>query len=370
MKRVENPKTWEKTRAPQVYRHVRTGIYYVRGYVNGKDVWRSLGTDVFSVAQPKARDELAEIYRPRKAESALTSGIATFGDAAHVYEERLKANPKIKASTLEYRQKTIEALYRWWPGLKGTKLKLVTDRACLDWAKKFRAHYHATRYNNTVDTLRHILEIGVERGVIYENPAASINKAKVTGRKLQLPTKEEFAQLLNAIEKSGAGCARDCADLVRFLAYSGCRIDEASHVTWKDVDGKKGVIWINGNPETGTKNGEIRAVPMIKPMRDLLEKLGADPREPRNPKRQGKGYVLTVTECREALKTACEKVGVAKLTHHDLRHLFATQCIESGIDIPTVSRWLGHRDGGALAMRTYGHLRDEHSQRMAEKVEF
>ena len=201
MERVEKPKTWEKTRAAQVYRHVRTGIYYVRGYVNGKDVWRSLGTDVFSVAQPKARDELAEIYRPRKAESALTSGIATFGDAAHVYEERLKANPKIKPSTLEYRRKTIEALYRWWPGLIGTKLKLVTDRACLDWAKKFRAHYHATRYNNTVDTLRHILEIEVERGVIYENPAASINKAKVTGRKLELPTKEEFAQLLNAIPR-------------------------------------------------------------------------------------------------------------------------------------------------------------------------
>jgi len=53
-----------------------------------------------------------------------------------------------------------------------------------------------------------------------------------------------------------------------------------------------------------------------------------------------------------------------------LRHLFATRCIESAVDIPTVSRWLGHKDGGALAMRTYGHLRDEHSQAMAAKVSF
>jgi hypothetical protein len=110
VKQIEKPKTSEKTRAPQVYRHVRTGIYYVHGYVNGKDVWRSLSSDVFSVAQPKAKDELAQIYKPRKADSALASRMATFGDAAHVYEERLKANPKIKASTLEYRQKTIEAL--------------------------------------------------------------------------------------------------------------------------------------------------------------------------------------------------------------------------------------------------------------------
>ena len=60
----------------------------------------------------------------------------------------------------------------------------------------------------------------------------------------------------------------------------------------------------------------------------------------------------------------------ALLTHHDLRHLFATRCIESGVDIPTVSRWLGHKDGGALAMKVYGHLRDQHSVAMAQKVTF
>jgi hypothetical protein len=40
------------------------------------------------------------------------------------------------------------------------------------------------------------------------------------------------------------------------------------------------------------------------------------------------------------------------------------------VDIPTVSRWLGHKDGGALAMKTYGHLRDLHSTTMAQKVVF
>jgi integrase len=67
---------------------------------------------------------------------------------------------------------------------------------------------------------------------------------------------------------------------------------------------------------------------------------------------------------------AAKKIGIARLTHHDLRHLFATRCIESGVDIPTVSRWLGHKDGGALAMKVYGHLRDSHSAEMALKVRF
>ena len=60
----------------------------------------------------------------------------------------------------------------------------------------------------------------------------------------------------------------------------------------------------------------------------------------------------------------------AHFRHHDFRHFFATTCIESGVDIPTVSRWLGHKDGGALAMRVYGHLRQEHSFSAAKKVTF
>jgi integrase len=82
------------------------------------------------------------------------------------------------------------------------------------------------------------------------------------------------------------------------------------------------------------------------------------------------GRILQVGKCSEALTRACKEVGISRLTHHDLRHLFATRCIESGVDILTVSHWLGHKDKGALAMRTYGHLRNEHSQAMAQKVKF
>ena len=50
--------------------------------------------------------------------------------------------------------------------------------------------------------------------------------------------------------------------------------------------------------------------------------------------------------------------------------LLVETIIELGVDIPTVSRWLGHKDGGALAMKVYGHLRDHHSVEMAQKVTF
>jgi hypothetical protein len=52
------------------------------------------------------------------------------------------------------------------------------------------------------------------------------------------------------------------------------------------------------------------------------------------------------------------------------KSLFATRCVESGIDIPTVACWLGHSGGWMLALKIYEHLRRAHSQSMASKVTF
>src|SRR5208282_2216495 len=104
----------------------------------------------------------------------------------------------------------------------------------------------------------------------------------------------------------------------------------------------------------------------IPEMRKLLERLKTERGEQEfmdNP-------VPKVRKFNRSLKRACKKLGLFHLTHHDLRHLFATRCIESGVDIPTVAKWLGHKDGGVLAMQTYGHLRDKHSANMAQKVIF
>jgi integrase len=100
-------------------------------------------------------------------------------------------------------------------------------------------------------------------------------------------------------------------------------------------------------------------------MRKLLERLRGE-----RPDEGIETPIMRVWECQKSIDRASKVLGMKRITHHDLRHLFATRCIESGVDIPTVSRWLGHKDGGALAMKTYGHLRNEHSQRMAQKVTF
>jgi integrase len=368
MAKKTKPKVWSRSRLSNLYLHVPTGTYYARAKVAGVDRWATLETGVFSVAEQRIGKKVAELRRGQAGLRSLARGIATVGQAADAYRASVDLNVHIKASSIAYRKQTIDALLKSWPGLSDRKLADVTRRDCEHWAAGYAKRVHGSRYNNTLDTLRHIFELGVDRGLIHSNAAAAVGKVKVTPKKLQLPTREQFTELLKAVEASGAWCKQECADLIRFLAFSGCRITEASHVQWKHIDGKTGTITIEGDPETGTKNRERRLIPIIEPMRELLERLADREKNPRNAAR--KGYVLHVVECREALETACAKLKIPKLTHHDLRHLFATRCIESSVDIPTVSRWLGHKDGGALAMKTYGHLRDEHSQQMAAKVSF
>jgi integrase len=192
-----------------------------------------------------------------------------------------------------------------------------------------------------------------------------LKRAAIRGKEIALPTIEKFNAL---IAEMRAGHSRDsinCADFASGLAFTGCRVGEAREIAWRDVDFDAGEIVVRGNAETGTKNWELRRVPLIPDARALLERMRNERTgEPLDAK------VFRVGECQKALDRACKKVGTDRITHHDLRHLFATRCIESGVDIPTVSRWLGHKDGGALAMKTYGHLRREHSIAQAQKVSF
>lgn len=162
------------------------------------------------------------------------------------------------------------------------------------------------------------------------------------------------------IKTSAAGQARNCANLFRFLAFAGLRIDEARHVVWSDVDFEKGLLHVRI-----TKNGKDRWIPLNSSLRQLLEEMRAE-----RAKESSDKTVMQVFECQKSIDRAAKLVGAKRITHHDLRHLFATRGIEAGVDIPTVSRWLGHQDGGALCMKTYGHLRDEHSLNEAQKVSF
>jgi integrase len=355
---------------PNVYRDLKTGVYYVRTKLHNKTVWKSLGTSEYPVAKHRAPKILADLQKGRLSAYSVNKGVATFADLAEDYRQRIQTNTKLKPSSKLYRIQTIDAILRDRPTWKNKSPREIRESDCLAWGAEYVGKVHGTRFNNNVGTLRAIFEIGIENGLLANNPARSIGKVRVTGKNLRLPSSEQFTAILQNIESTRAWCADDAANLVRFLAFSGCRIAEATNVKRDDVDLENGTIRILGDAVTGTKSGESRTIPMNPALRELVSRLLEDDREPRAKKRRGQGFLLKVAECLKALANACAKVGVQKITHHDLRHLFCTRAIEAEIPIPTVAKWLGHKDGGALLMRTYSHLLDAHSKEMAARMTF
>jgi len=357
-------KTWEKTREQNLVRH-KSGRYYARTFNNNKEIWKSLRTAHFSVAKARLAQFLREHREKQVAGVSEASAKMTFGEALKIHLQNQADDVTIKPSTRHFWKQVFVALLKSWPGLADRELRRITKTNCNEWARRFRKVASPTRYNNTIAGLRHVFDVAIEAGIIYGNPASKLERVPVRAKHLALPSREQFLHLVEAVERAGAWCSRDCADLLRGLAFTGIRKGEAAQLEWRDMDFEADEILVRGDPETGTKNWTVRRVPMIPDARTLFERMRSERTdEPLSAK------VFRVNEAQNAINSAARKLDIPRITHHDLRHLFATICIESGVDIPTVSRWLGHKDGGALAMKTYGHLRREHSIAQAQRVTF
>ncbi len=365
--RVSKDEKWRSFgKVPNLLQYVSTRTYYGRVKIDGKIIRQSLETDVWTTAKLRLVDFLKE----KQDEPKLGVECLTFAEAVALFESDLKSDHSLKPLSIEYRQRCITKILSTWKDVEGRQLNEILSADCKAWLDALEA---APQYfNNIVDTIRNIFARGIKAyvdkgGIPFENPAKELSKVRIKQKVLQLPEADQFRALVENIKReTRGGWGPSCAELVRFLAFSGLRVNsEAKLVTWEDVDWKRKEIIVRGDPTTATKNSEIRRIPILPDMERLLLELTAKWGD-----ETPTGRLLDVAECSESLERACDAVGIKKLTHHDLRHLFATRCIESGVDIPTVARWLGHKDGGGLAMKTYGHLRNEHSQAMAQKVKF
>ncbi len=291
-KRTSSP--WEKTRAPNVVRNSASGTYYARFRVSGKLVWRSLDTQAFTTAKTK----LPDVIKAEKQLIAAGDGQITLAQATRAYLERDARNPSLKEKTRQYRAASADMIGRIFPRGAVTKLrhlwatspkekfKEISSRDlkirdiskddCLSWAAECAKHYSPTTFNHALGTLREIIAIGIEQGARFDNPATHVDRLPEKPKSLKLPEPRQFLRFIEAIENSGSGWSKPCANMVRFLAYGGFRLTEAKNVTWGDVDLAKGEIIVRGDLKTGLKGrvvGETRRVPIITEMRQLLERL-------------------------------------------------------------------------------------------------
>ncbi|MCD7862414.1 MAG: site-specific integrase [Lachnospiraceae bacterium] len=151
--------------------------------------------------------------------------------------------------------------------------------------------------------------------------------------------------------------------------YGGPRIGEVCALKWEDINFQNGTVQIkktvsriadvDGGAATGTKliisspktECSMRSIPLPETILSYLNKR----------RKPGPRYVITGTShfmeprtCLARFKRLLKRAGVAEHTWHALRHTFATRCIESGVDVKSLSEIMGHSDV-KVTMQRYVH---------------
>lgn len=335
-----------------LYRHESSQVYYALVKRSGKQYRRSLKTKDRKLAERKLAD-----FRQKVSQLSLTASASqiTFSDLAARWLEALK--PTLKQSSYARRKTSIAQIK---PYLGALSLRQISARSCEEWAAKRSPDVSASTYNNERDSIIAILDYGKREGLLLDNPALVLNRRKQPRTEIIIPTREEFAALVRTLRVMDRRC-QEAANLAELLAYSGMRLNEAVSLRWREVQFEAGKFVVTGGEE-GTKNHETRVVPLFPAMRAFLERLSAA-----RPHAADE-YVIAIASAKNAMTSACKKSGLRDFTHHTLRHYFVSNAIELGIDFKVIAQWVGHKDGGLLVAKTYGHLRDIHSSEMAKRM--
>lgn len=400
-------KRWEKTKVTGIRRDTRNGIYSINKKVHGRVIGESLDTTDFAVAKTRfyARLTILEAEAPKPAADPLTkSGKLTFADLVAIYLQRAAAGAyrDLKKSTLgryDYQFRSVRTSWAQVPAFikNGTsdfdtlRPAQVSYDDLLAWRQFFLAvpadssdydqedapglGYAGGYFNKTLQGLRAVFEIAVERGQIASNPASRIKLAPVRPAKYRLPTAAEFAKILSAISLTDEYVNTKAhnyqpkklhaRDFLEGLSWTGLRLSEANALCRDFVDLKNWTITLPASVVKGKLGCEKgRVIPILPEARLLISRLYANATP--------EGKLFHVSEAPDTLRAACKAAGWTEhLSHHSLRHYFATRCLEAtGGDVLTVAGWLGHKDQGKLLLGTYAHLCERHSAQTAEKIRF
>lgn len=263
---------------------------------------------------------------------------------------------RVSASTLPHQVAQIRAFAAWVVEHTDAVYIREIER---HHAEEYVAELIATRKSSTVD--RHLATLSVTwkaailRGLADANPWTGHSYRQDEEYEVPWVDPGDLRRILAAIRPRSR-------DVARLLADSGVRRGEAYGLEWRDVDFDRGVLLVRRSlkrPSPSlragpTKGRNTREVPLLDSTREMLERRRADrPAVPlRGPDRIFLGPHPDAL--RYDLELACALVNHPRLRIHDLRHVYASHLVWSGMPLPVVEQLLGHAPGSGLVAKRYG----------------
>jgi integrase len=256
-------------------------------------------------------------------------------------------------------------LKMWLTHLGNIRLSQITAAAILSYRTKALAEEGVSErtVNVRVNALKSLLKFAKQEEKLEKLPTDGIKELHHEYRTKRLLSKEQVEGIISIAEQVCPRTGRQFADFVKLAAYSGGRNSEVLQLQWENVDFSQRLLHF----ETGTtKGGKGRAVDFNPNLEAHLREMAA--------RKTGSPWLFPsprtdtrVTTFKKALEKVRRKLGV-DFSAHSFRHYFCSMCVMSGVDFLTIAKWVGHRDGGVLIGKVYGHTHDQHRKEMAAKL--
>jgi integrase len=204
-------------------------------------------------------------------------------------------------------------------------------------------HNTQEQARRTLQRLSSSYDWGIEQELVEEpNPFTRFKKFK----KVISPDPDPFTVLeRDMIIKAFEEQKPHFANFVKFLFFTGCRPSEACGLRWKNVDllGNKIIfceVVVEGKRERGTKTQQRRTFPINSQLKDVLQAQRANDEKVFFGERHKAIDMHNFTT--RKWKPLLKNLPIRYRGCYHCRHTFITLCLQSGIEINRLAKWVGN----------------------------